>query len=82
MITSIYHVNVALLDRFSNAEKIELLEKAKKGLSKSKKTLKKIWLNRNKYSYLDKTYAYYDNAVDFIDFFIKELQGGTNEAKN
>ena len=82
LITSIYHVNVALLDRFSNAEKIELLEKAKKGLSKSKKTLKKIWLNRNKYSYLDKTYAYYDNAVDFIDFFIKELQGGTNEAKN
>ena len=80
MVMSLYHVHIALLDQFKNEEKIKYLEKAKKGLSKSMKDLKKIWLVRNKYSYLDKTFDYYNKAIEFIDAFIADLEGGANEA--
>lgn len=80
LITSCYHVNAALIDDLSKEEKIALLTKGQKGFIKSMKGLKKVWLPRNKYSYMDKTLVYYDNAIKFIDLFIKDLQGGTNEA--
>ena len=80
LITSIYHVNVATNEDLSLSERISLLEKGKAGLLKSSKTIKKIWLSRNKYSYLDKTLNYYDKAIKFIDVFIEYLQGGTHEA--
>ena len=80
LITSIYHVNVATNEDLSLSERISLLEKGKAGLIKSSKTIKKIWLIRNKYSYLDKTLDYYAKAIEFIDVFIGYLQGGAHEA--
>ena len=80
LITSIYHVNAATNEDLSIKERISLLEKGKAGLLKSSKTIKKIRLSRNKYSYLDKTLNYYDKAIKFIDVFIEYLQGGTHEA--
>ena len=76
LITSIYHVNVACKEDLSKDQKLELLEKGKKGLIKSKNTIKSIWLKRNKYSYLDKTLDYYDKAIKFIDVFIEYVKGG------
>ena len=79
-VRALSHLNFAFSPDCENRE--FYLEKAKKELTKNKLALKKIWLNRNKFSRLDKTNDYYDMMIQFIDLCLNDIRGGTHETKD
>ena len=64
LIIATTHLNFAFSKECEN--KKFYLEKARTELLKAKSDLKKIWLIRNKYSYLDRSLHTFDETVRFI----------------
>ena len=73
------YVNLGVNINLDISKRVKYLEKGIKGLNKSKKDLKKVWMARNKKSHLDGTIALYDQAIDFLNSYLVKIQGGLNE---
>ncbi len=80
LIESLTYINGGVNKTIDLASRIKYLEKGIKDFTKSMKTIKKVWMPRNKVSYLDRTLDNYSKAIYFLNNYLDSLKGGTNEA--
>ena len=82
LIQALSYVNIAFSHDNDKVDICAMLEKGRKGINKSMKDLKKIWMARNKSSYLYRTLREFENALKFIDMCLEDFKGGKHEEEN